>query len=93
MVDPIVQELTNALLAVVTVISAVLTLLGALSYRRTGNPKLAWVSGAFGLFLAKSMLLVVALYVPALLTMQVELAPVLLDLVILLVLYIGIVRA
>ncbi len=93
MVDPFIQEVTNALLGVELVIALVLTFLGALSYRRTGNPKLAWVTCAFAIFLGKSSLLLLAFYQPSLLSLTVDLWPVILDVIVLVVLYLGVVRA
>lgn len=45
-----------AIIVVVAVVSLILTVLAASAWRRTGNRKLAFVTGAFAVFFAKSVL-------------------------------------
>lgn len=45
-----------AIIVVVALVSLLLTLLAAAAWRRTGNRKLAFVTGAFAVFFAKSVL-------------------------------------
>lgn len=45
-----------AIIIVVAVVSLILTILAAAAWRRTGNRKLAFVTGAFAVFFLKSIL-------------------------------------
>ncbi|MGA1792903.1 MAG: hypothetical protein ACMUHM_03040 [Thermoplasmatota archaeon] len=54
--------LKDVLVGLLIVLSLALTIIGWLSYRRTGNPKVRMVTIAFILFLMKGVFLAVGLY-------------------------------
>jgi hypothetical protein len=89
----IVRELVNFLIAWVTVFSLALFVIGFLSYRRTGNPKLLAVSTAFLLYFIKGIVMALGLYFPDIVTITTQLPTILLDVLILLTLYYATVRA
>jgi hypothetical protein len=89
----IVRELVNFLIAWVTVFSLALFVIGYLSYRRTGNPKLLAVSTAFLLYFIKGVVMALGLYFPDIVTITTQLPTILLDVLILLTLYYATVRA
>jgi len=89
----LVKELVNFLIAWVTVFSLALFVIGFLSYRRTGNPKLLAVSTAFLLYFIKGVVMALGLYFPDIVPVTTELASILLDAGILLTLYYATVRA
>jgi hypothetical protein len=88
-----VRELVNFLIAWVTVFSLALFVIGFLSYRRTGNPKLLAVSTAFLLYFIKGVVMALGLYFPNIVGVTTELPSILLDVLILLTLYYATVRA
>ena len=51
----VIEIAYNVSLAVMTVLSFVLTMIGSLAYRRTGNRKLLAITGAFFIFLIKGI--------------------------------------
>lgn len=54
--------LENAVAGWMTVFAALLLAVSLLAYRRSGNPKLLGVSAAFALFLAKGLVVTIALF-------------------------------
>jgi hypothetical protein len=52
----------DILVGLLIILSIALTVIGSLSYRRTGNPKVRMVTIAFVLFLLKGLFLAVGLY-------------------------------
>ena len=71
-----------ALISLAGLLSLVLTALAVGAWRRTGNRKLAFVAGAFGLFFAKSVFTAYSLWTGFLGHEDLELAGAMLDVVI-----------
>lgn len=88
----LIAEVINFLIAWVTVFSLALFIIGYVSYRRTGHPKLLAVSIAFLLFFIKGVVMALGLYFPGIVNVTTELESILLDVVILLTLYYATVR-
>ena len=89
----LVDEVINFLIAWVTVFSLALFIIGYVSYRRTGHPKLLAVSIAFLLYFIKGVVMALGLYFPDIVNVTTELESILLDVVILLTLYYATVRS
>ena len=53
----------DVLVGILAVLSLALTLIGGISWRRTGNPRIGMVSIALLLFLAKGLFLIAGLYI------------------------------
>lgn len=88
-----IEEVINFLIAWVTVFSLALFIIGYVSYRRTGHPKLLAVSIAFLLFFIKGVVMALGLYFPDIVNVTTELESILLDVAILLTLYYATVRS
>lgn len=88
----LIEEIINFLIAWVTVFSLALFVIGYLSYRRTGHPKLLAVSIAFLLYFIKGVVMALGLYFPDVVKVTTELESILLDVLILLTLYYATVR-
>ena len=58
----IAAALKDGLVGLLIILSLALTVIGWISYNRTGNPKIRLVTAAFGLFLIKGIALAVGLY-------------------------------
>ncbi|MFO8051539.1 MAG: hypothetical protein R6V01_07570 [Thermoplasmatota archaeon] len=58
----IAAALKDALVGLLIILSLALTVIGWISYNRTGNPKIRLVSAAFVLFLLKGLFLAFGMY-------------------------------
>lgn len=58
----VAATLKDILVGLLLILSLALTVIGYMSYRRTGNPKVRMVTIAFVLFLLKGLFLAVGLY-------------------------------
>jgi len=52
----------DVLIPFITILALALLIVAAMSYQRTGNPKILFISFAFALFFVKGLLLSVGLY-------------------------------
>ena len=52
----------DVLIGILIILSMALTIIGILSYRKTGNPKVRMITAAFAMFLFKGLFLAVGLY-------------------------------
>lgn len=83
-------QIINFALSFEVLYAGVLSFLAGVSYRRTGNPKLGWITVAFSMFFLKALLLTLGLY--GLFPAKPDIYGVLLDVVILFVMYVGVVK-
>ncbi|MBN1538557.1 MAG: hypothetical protein JW939_00295 [Candidatus Thermoplasmatota archaeon] len=89
--------LKDILVGLLIVLSLALVVIGSLSYRRTGNPKVRMVTAAFAMFLLKGLALAVGLYLTDLVEVPREFAGsfdlmLAVDVVVLLLLYLALFR-
>ena len=84
--------LEDLLVPWVTIFSFVLFLIAIISYNRTRNKRLIFVTSAFGLFFIKGILLTVGLYFPLILSVHEDPLILIIDIGLLLALYFGILR-
>ncbi len=97
--DPvdIAAILKDILVGLLIVLSLALVIIGSLSYRKTGNPKVRMVTAAFAMFLFKGLALAVGLYLTDLVEVPREFAGsfdlmLAVDVVVLLLLYLALFR-
>jgi hypothetical protein len=89
--------LKDILVGLLIVLSLALVVIGSLSYRKTGNPKVRMVTAAFALFLLKGLVLAVGLYLTDIVEVPREFAGsfdlmLAIDVVVLLLLYLALFR-
>lgn len=58
----VASALKDLLVGILVILSLALTFIGYLSFRRSRSPRIAMVTAAFAVFLAKGLILVVGLY-------------------------------
>ncbi len=86
------QLFEDMLVPWVTIFSLVLLLIAGISYNRTRNNRLLFVTIAFALFFAKGVLLTIGLYAPQVFEAREDPAIILVDIMLLLAMYFGVLR-
>ncbi|MEW5760940.1 MAG: hypothetical protein AB1779_09260 [Candidatus Thermoplasmatota archaeon] len=84
--------LEDVLIGSITIFAATLLIISYISYKRTANRKLLYVSLAFFVFFIKGLILSFSLYYPKILRIEADLYTILPDILILAFLYLSIMR-
>ena len=87
-----VVDLSDFLVAWMTIFAGTLLVIGLVSWHRTSNRKLLMISSGFGLFFVKGLLFSVGIFVPSISPFVGSVYAILIDMVILLLFYLAIFR-